>query len=48
MATNLSPSILQDLVLEARKLSIKRGKKKGCKKSKCSKWKGGRCLCGND
>jgi len=23
-------------------------KKKGCKKSKCSKWKGGHCRCGRD
>lgn len=23
-------------------------KKKGCKKSKCSKWKGGKCRCGRD
>ena len=23
-------------------------KKKGCKKSKCSHWKGGKCRCGRD
>ena len=23
-------------------------KKKGCKQSKCSKWKGGKCRCGRD
>jgi len=23
-------------------------KKKGCKKAKCSKWKGGACKCGRD
>jgi hypothetical protein len=23
-------------------------KKKGCKKSKCSKWKGGSCRCGRE
>ena len=24
------------------------GKKKGCKQSKCSNWKGGKCRCGRD
>jgi len=23
-------------------------RKRGCKKSKCSKWKGGKCKCGRD
>lgn len=23
-------------------------KKKGCKKQKCSKWKGGKCCCGRE
>jgi hypothetical protein len=23
-------------------------KKKGCRKKKCSKWKGGKCCCGRD
>jgi hypothetical protein len=23
-------------------------KKKGCKQSQCSKWKGGKCRCGRD
>jgi hypothetical protein len=23
-------------------------KKKGCKKTKCSKWKGGKCCCGRE
>jgi len=23
-------------------------KKKGCKKDKCSKWKGGKCRCGRE
>ena len=24
------------------------GKKKGCRRKKCSKWKGGDCRCGRD
>ena len=27
---------------------LKQAKKKGCKKSKCSHWKGGKCRCGRD
>jgi len=27
---------------------LKRGKKKGCKQKKCSKWKGGKCRCGRE
>ncbi|MXW11793.1 MAG: hypothetical protein F4099_06410 [Synechococcus sp. SB0673_bin_10] len=28
--------------------STQRNRKKGCKRSKCSKWKGGSCRCGRD
>jgi hypothetical protein len=28
--------------------SLQVEKKKGCKQSKCSKWKGGKCRCGRD
>jgi len=34
-----------DLPAEAQQLQ---SKKKGCKKQKCSKWKGGKCRCGRD
>ncbi len=27
---------------------LQTAKKKGCKKSKCSKWKGGKCRCGRE
>jgi hypothetical protein len=27
---------------------LRQDKKKGCKKSKCSNWKGGQCKCGRD
>lgn len=28
--------------------SLRQEKKKGCKQSKCSKWKGGKCKCGRE
>jgi hypothetical protein len=31
-----------------RPVSLQVEKKKGCKQSKCSKWKGGKCRCGRD
>jgi len=29
-------------------VSVRRKRKKGCKRSKCSKWKGGSCRCGRE
>ena len=31
-----------------RSAALQADKKKGCKQSKCSKWKGGKCRCGRD
>jgi hypothetical protein len=28
--------------------ALQQAKKKGCKKRKCSNWKGGKCRCGRD
>ncbi|CAK6693221.1 hypothetical protein IFHNHDMJ_01379 [Synechococcus sp. CBW1107] len=51
MSQPLGPS--DDLRLQAqepvaRVKTLRVAKKKGCKKSKCSKWKGGQCRCGRD
>ena len=32
----------------AKQAPVKVSKKKGCKQSKCSKWKGNGCRCGKD
>jgi len=40
-----SQSLIGTLCAEVRQLQ---SKKKGCKKQKCSKWKGGKCRCGRD
>jgi hypothetical protein len=46
MAQPIGPANDQPDAASRRGLS--QPKKKGCKKTKCSNWKGGKCRCGKD
>jgi hypothetical protein len=45
MAQPIGP---QDQKQQPRRGLVQKDKKKGCRKKKCSKWKGGKCLCGRE
>jgi hypothetical protein len=47
-ASPMAPSIGASAEKAPLKPLPREAKKKGCKKAKCSKWKGGKCRCGRD
>lgn len=47
-ASPMAPSIGAVDEQAPQKAVSREAKKKGCKKAKCSKWKGGKCRCGRD
>jgi hypothetical protein len=46
MAQSLGPRKETASTTTAANSVLRQSKKKGCKQSKCSKWRGGRCRCG--